>query len=64
MKTYIVIFQSKKDRTLKYTEAITAKNFNEIVETANRIIRIELKNKFYIKLIGEACASLLNTIKY
>lgn len=54
MKTYIVVFQIKKDGTLKYTEVIKAKNFNEIVKTANIIKRIKLKNEFYIKSISEA----------
>lgn len=54
MKAYIVVFKNKKDETLKYTEVITAKDFNEIVKTANMVKRIKLKNEFYIKSISEA----------
>lgn len=54
MKTYIVVFQIKKGGTLKYAEEIKAKNFNEVVKTANTIKRIKLKNEFYIKSISEA----------
>ena len=53
MKTYIVVFQDKKSETLKCTVAMTAKNFNEIVEKANIVKRTKLKNEFYIKSISE-----------
>lgn len=54
MKAYIVVFKNKKDETLKCTEVITAKDFNEAVKTANMVKRIKLKNEFYIKSISEA----------
>lgn len=54
MKTYIVVFQIKKGGTLKCTVAMTAKNFNEMVKTANIVKRTKLKNEFYIKSISEA----------
>ena len=53
MKTYIVVFQTKKSETLKCTVAMTAKNFNEIVKKANIVKRTKLKNEFYIKSISE-----------